>query len=194
MREIETGLRYLVVARADHRCEYCLMNEDDPFSPHQVDHIISRKHAGRDEESNLAFACLRCNAWKGSDIASLDPLTGELMRLFNPRRQLWEDYFQMGGPIIEFLTAEGRATARLLRLKCGGANRGAPAVDLVRPLPIRAAKVTPVRTARAAICSPPIQSEQITLSEMTKELRLSRGAQYSSTPYRRPTHSPMTDI
>jgi hypothetical protein len=42
--------------------------------------------------------------WKGSDIASLDPLTGELVPLFNPRRDSWPDHFRLDGPILEPLT------------------------------------------------------------------------------------------
>jgi len=93
-----------------------LLSEDDSFSRHHIDHIISRKHGGVSDESNLAFACIRCNAWKGTDIASLDPQTGLLAPLFNPRQQLWNDHFRLDGAIIEPLTTVGRATAKLLRL------------------------------------------------------------------------------
>lgn len=116
MAEIDAGLRRLVASRAGYRCEYCLLSEDDSFSSHQIDHIIGRKHGGGSGELNLSFACLRCNAWKGSDIASLDPRTRELTPLFNPRRHRWDDHFQLDGPIIEPLSAEGRVTAKLLRL------------------------------------------------------------------------------
>jgi hypothetical protein len=65
---------------------------------------------------NLAYACLRCNAWKGSDIGSFDLETGCFVSLFNPRRQSWGDHFRLKGFVIEPLTAEGRVTARILRL------------------------------------------------------------------------------
>ena len=58
-------------------------------SSHQVDHIIAEKHGGATSEVNLALTCSLCNLRKGSDIASLDPETGELTRLFNPRDQSW---------------------------------------------------------------------------------------------------------
>jgi hypothetical protein len=114
--EISESQRRFVAERAEHRCEYCLVHEDDSYSPHQIDHIVSRKHGGLSELDNLAYACLRCNAWKGSDIGSLDPQTGELVSLFNPRRQRWSDHFVFRGSVIEPLTAEGNATARLLKL------------------------------------------------------------------------------
>jgi hypothetical protein len=114
--EIDDDLRRRIAERAGYRCEYCLVSEDDSFSRHLVDHIVSRKHGGPAHESNLAFACVRCNAWKGSDIASLDPETGQLVSLFHPRRQRWPDHFRLDGPFIEPVTSEGRVTARLLRL------------------------------------------------------------------------------
>jgi 5-methylcytosine-specific restriction endonuclease McrA len=62
------------------------------ISPHHVDHVISRKHGGASESSNLAYAC------------------------FHPRLQRWEDHVVLRGAVIEPLTDEGEATARLLKL------------------------------------------------------------------------------
>jgi hypothetical protein len=114
--EVGDRQRRLVAERAGFRCEYCLLSEDDSFSGHQIDHILSLKHGGSPNESNLAYSCVRCNAWKGTDIAAIDAVTGKLVPLFDPRRNHWEDHFRLDGLIIEPLTAEGRVTARLLRL------------------------------------------------------------------------------
>ena len=114
--DVSESLRRLVAERADYRCEYCLLHEDDSYSSHQIDHIISRKHGGLSDPDNLAYACLRCNAWKGSDIGSVDAQSGALVNLFHPRRQRWEDHFALRGAIVEPLTPEGKATARLLKL------------------------------------------------------------------------------
>jgi hypothetical protein len=105
-----------VKERAGGYCEYCQLHEADSFHPHQIDHVISLKHGGRTDPSNLALACLRCNSWKGSDIGSLDPLTGGLVPLFNPRTEQWSAHFRLEGLILEPLTPQARATARLLRL------------------------------------------------------------------------------
>jgi len=114
--DIDDVLRALVAERALQCCEYCLMHEDDSFSRHQIDHIISRKHGGASTENNLAYACIRCNAWKGSDIGSLDPASGHFVRLFHPRQHRWGDHFRFKGALIEPLTPEGVVTARLLKL------------------------------------------------------------------------------
>jgi 5-methylcytosine-specific restriction endonuclease McrA len=113
---VSESQRRFIAQRAAHRCEYCLLHEEDSYSPHQIDHIISRKHGGSTELDNLAYACLRCNVWKGSDIGSRDSQTGEFVSLFNPRRHRWDDHFVLRGAVIDPLTLEGKATARLLKL------------------------------------------------------------------------------
>jgi len=62
------------------------------------------------------LACFDCNRFKGSDIASLDPATGKLVALFNPRKQRWIQHFDLLRGVIVPLTPVGRATEKLLRL------------------------------------------------------------------------------
>lgn len=57
-----------------------------------------------------------CNRYKGSDIASVDPETGDLIRLFHPRVDRWSDHFQIIDFVFEPLSAAGRVTIQLLRL------------------------------------------------------------------------------
>jgi hypothetical protein len=49
------------VARAGHRCEYCLIREQDTGFPLEVDHIISRKHGG-DSIGRVTVRLLKLNA------------------------------------------------------------------------------------------------------------------------------------
>ena len=53
---------------------------------------------------------------KGSDLATIDPISGKIVPLFNPRIQLWNDHFTLNHAQIKGITAIGRATARLLML------------------------------------------------------------------------------
>lgn len=85
----------------------------DPFGA-AVDHVIAIKHGGPTRMSNLALACAHCNGHKDSDIASLDPKTGLLVALFNPRRDRWRDHFRWEGPVLVGTTPSARATVRLL--------------------------------------------------------------------------------
>jgi len=114
--DVSEELRAEVARRAGRRCEYCLVQEDDAGFPHQVDHIVSRKHGGSSASDNLAYACVICNRYKGSDVASIDPRTGGIVRLFNPRSDRWPDHFRLEGAVIEPVSSIGSAAARLLRL------------------------------------------------------------------------------
>jgi hypothetical protein len=109
-------MRRLIGQRAGRRCEYCLLDEALSASAYQVDHIIAEKHGGETTLENLALSCALCNRRKGSDIAAIDPGTGQLVALYNPRTQIWTDHFKLDGAWIVGLTAEGRATVQLLRL------------------------------------------------------------------------------
>ena len=82
---ISAALRREVRERAGKRCEYCLLAESQAFFPHEPDHLIALKHGGTTNAANLALACFKCNRFKGSDIASVDLRSGELVALFNPR-------------------------------------------------------------------------------------------------------------
>jgi hypothetical protein len=116
---VSEELWWLVAARAEFLCEYCLIHEDDAFYGCQVDHIISLKHGGPTDADNLAFACAFCNRRKGSDVGSVYWETGEFIRFFNPRVDRWADHFRLNGAIIEPLTAIGEVTARILGLNNG---------------------------------------------------------------------------
>ena len=113
---IPAALRRAVRERAALRCEYCLLAEEDAFLPHEPDHVIAVKHGGATDESNLALACFDCNRHKGSDLASIDPDTGDLTFLFNPRKTEWAEHFEARNGVILPKTANARATAALLRL------------------------------------------------------------------------------
>lgn len=131
---LSPNLRQVVIERAGGRCEYCLLPQTEAaLFDHEVDHIIAEKHGGRTAENNLALACFECNRYKGSDIASLDPVTQALTPLFNPRLQEWSDHFALDGSRIVALTAIGRATIQLLRLNAEARlRRRAGLIDLNR--------------------------------------------------------------
>jgi hypothetical protein len=82
----------------------------------QVEHIIPRKHGGGDDDQNLALACIDCNLAKSSNLAGIDPTTGQAAPLFNPRSQHWDEHFAWNGTRLEGLTSVGRATIRVLNM------------------------------------------------------------------------------
>jgi hypothetical protein len=113
--DISEELRSQVARRAHHRCEYCLIHEDDIAFRPQVDHIVSRKHGGLSAIDNLAYACVLCNRSKGSDVAAIHERSGKIITLFHPRHDLWTDHFELDGHMIRALSDAGAATAGLLR-------------------------------------------------------------------------------
>ncbi|MGK7889528.1 MAG: HNH endonuclease [Leptolyngbyaceae cyanobacterium] len=115
MAYILEKLRQQVEERANSCCEYCLVPANLSFYPHEVDHVIALKHEGTSTADNLALACWRCNRYKGSDLGSFDPQTGEFSFLFNPRTQIWDDHFHRQAAHIIGQTPEGRTTAHLLK-------------------------------------------------------------------------------
>jgi hypothetical protein len=116
MTYIPAILRQQVEERAKACCEYCHLHEDHAYFTHEIDHIYAEKHGGDTIETNLCLACADCNRHKGSDLCSLDPQTGEIVALFHPRRDEWNEHFRLiDTGIIEPLTAAGRVTERVLR-------------------------------------------------------------------------------
>ncbi len=116
MTYIPDELRRQVIERAKNCCEYCLMPQALKVFPFEVDHIIPEKHLGKTILANLSYACMKCNRHKGSDFASIDPETEDITRLFNPRKDLWDEHFHLNGAIIEPITLVGKATIFLLQL------------------------------------------------------------------------------
>jgi hypothetical protein len=102
--------------RAGNRCEYCLIPQFALPLPFQIDHVFAEKHGGQSVESNLALACPHCNRFKGPNIAGLDPDSGQPIRLFHPRTDVWTEHFEFDGPRIIGRTPIGRVTVHVLAM------------------------------------------------------------------------------
>ena len=112
---MDASLRAFVVERSAGHCEYCQIPQRFYTELFQIEHIVARQHRGMTIESNLAIACSRCNLHKGPNLAGIDPLNDELVRLFNPRIDIWTEHFHkvMSGE-IEGKSAIGRTTVYVL--------------------------------------------------------------------------------
>lgn len=87
---------------------------DSPLAALQIEHVIPKKHGGGDESANLGLACIDCNLHKGPNLTGIDPDSGEITPLFNPREQDWSKHFKWEGVEIVGLTACGRTTVVVL--------------------------------------------------------------------------------
>jgi hypothetical protein len=84
----------------------------------EIDHLVPEAFGGPTEEQNLWLACSPCNDAKGCRIVATDPASGEVVRLFNPRYQVWSEHFAWSenGELIVGSTPIGRATVLALKL------------------------------------------------------------------------------
>src|SRR5437660_11660450 len=103
--------------RAHDVCEYCHLRQDDsPLAALHVEHIVPRVHGETDELDNLALACIDCNLHKGTNLTGIDPQANKVTELFHPRRQSWDEHFELQGVYVVGKTATGRTTIRVLNM------------------------------------------------------------------------------
>jgi hypothetical protein len=114
---MDETVRELVRARAGHLCEYCRLPQHVGASIRfHIEHIRSQQHGGTDDLDNLGLACPNCNWNKGPNLSAIDPVTNDVVPLFNPRTDSWSDHFRFEDVRIVGRTPVGRATVRLLRM------------------------------------------------------------------------------
>jgi hypothetical protein len=113
---VNQELARFVRQRAGGRCEYCRLPSSVYPLPFHVDHIVARQHGGETIGDNLALACLHCNRHKGPNIAGRDEVTGEIVRLFDPRHDRWTDHFRWEGSELVGKTVVGHVTIRVLAM------------------------------------------------------------------------------
>jgi hypothetical protein len=114
MIRIPEKLRQQIAKNANFKCEYCLTPEFFLATTFHIDHIRSIKHGGKTLLQNLAYACPHCNQNKGSDIASYTD-EDELVRLFNPRKDVWSEHFEViKSGILSPLSSIGEVTINTL--------------------------------------------------------------------------------
>jgi hypothetical protein len=113
---MDANLEGLVRERARQCCEYCRMPQAFDEITFEIDHVIPRKHGGPTTPDNLALACFFCNNRKGPNLSGIDPDSGRVVELFNPRRQRWGRHFRWVGARVVGRTKTGRATVAVLEM------------------------------------------------------------------------------
>ena len=105
-----------VRARAQGRCQYCLMHESLQGATFHIEHVIPKSKGGRSDIKNLALACPGCNLSKSNRTTAIDPASGKSVLMFHPASQSWPEHFRCHGHQIEGLTPVGRASVEALNL------------------------------------------------------------------------------
>ncbi len=111
-------VRPRVAIQANHEYGYCQLQEVVSGIPLTVEHIIPISHGGTDDEENLWLSCGLCNGKKGTIVTMIDSETNQETPLFNPRQQIWKEYFawdETGTKLIS-QSAIGRVTIKALSL------------------------------------------------------------------------------
>jgi hypothetical protein len=110
--------RRAVAERACRCCEYCFSQELNSHGDFAIEHIRPRADGGSDDLSNLAWSCQGCNNRKYTAQEAIDPATGLIARLYNPRSDRWQDHFVWSDDFtqIEGTSPTGRATITRLDL------------------------------------------------------------------------------
>jgi hypothetical protein len=119
---IPADLRRLVIERARNYCEYCRYPGRYAPQTSPIDHIIPREAGGQTVAENLAQSCQGCNGHKAARTSAIDPVTGLLVSLYNPREQRWNEHFSWSEDYLQItgLTSTGRATVEALQLNRDG--------------------------------------------------------------------------
>lgn len=114
---VPVALKQLVFERARGLCEYCRSQAKYAIDPLVIDHIQPVSKGGQTIEDNLALSCQTCNNYKYNKTEALDPATGQLVPLFNPRLMEWNQHFVWNEDTTQMLgiTPTGRATVALFQ-------------------------------------------------------------------------------
>lgn len=115
---IPQQLREQVRIADRQRCCYCLTSEANSGIPMTFDHILPVSKGGATNFANLCLACRSCNEFKSDLTLVKDPVTDQIVQLYNPRTQVWSDHFYWGEDVskIESKTSVGRVTIISLRM------------------------------------------------------------------------------
>ncbi len=119
---VSQELRAFVTERARGRCEYCAADARFATQAFSVEHIVPRSRGGATTAANVALSCQGCNNHKYNKVDGVDPVSGEVVRLFHPREQCWIDHFAWSPDalLIVGLTPTGRVTVSVLSLNRSG--------------------------------------------------------------------------
>lgn len=122
MTEPSSSLKQTVRERAQGCCEYCWSQEKFATQSFSIEHIYPLSKGGQASLENLALACQGCNNYKYNKTQGKDPANQELVSLYHPRQQQWQEHFAWNEDytLIVGLTPTGRTTVTELRLNRAG--------------------------------------------------------------------------
>ena len=115
--------RESITTRAGKRCEYCQMHQSLQGATFHIEHVVPRVMGGLSDSSNLALACPSCNLHKADRISVTSSVNGDVIPLFNPRHDDWNNRFEWDDYTLIAKTEIGRVTKHSF---CARGYRGIP--------------------------------------------------------------------
>ena len=114
---VSTELRGRVRELFKNRCAYCQTAESLTVTVFEIEHIVPRSKGGSTTFENLCLACPSCNRYKSDRLIGTLESDSEC-RLFDPRKDSWNDHFgwSVDGTVIVGLTDVADATIITLRM------------------------------------------------------------------------------
>ena len=85
--------KQIVAQRAGGCCEYCRSQAKYSPDPFSIEHIVPRARGGTSQLDNLAFSCQGCNNRKYTSTEAIDPVSGQVVPLYHPRKQRTSEHF-----------------------------------------------------------------------------------------------------
>jgi HNH endonuclease len=110
--------RETVELRAGRRCEYCRAPQPATGIRYHLEHVFPESLGGTDDVDNLALACPTCNYYKSNHLLGLDAESLASRPLFNPRKDRWDQHFEVDRVSLRLKgkTAVGSGTLNRLRM------------------------------------------------------------------------------
>ena len=114
--------------RADHRCDktaaFRKTRSHSSSITSNTSSLARNGGKGRQRETRSGLMTASAMYNKIPNLRGLDPESGVLVRLFNPRLDKWDEHFERNGVLIVGLTAVGRATGPPIEDECCGSATG----------------------------------------------------------------------
>jgi hypothetical protein len=119
---MKESLKKQVRERAKSCCEYCFVQAQYSGESFSIEHILPLIKGGLSVLFNLAFSCQRCNNHKYRATTAVDPASGSVVALYNPRTDIWAEHFEWREYFTEIIGISpiGRATVHRLQLNRNG--------------------------------------------------------------------------
>ena len=117
LSSIPASLRRKILRRDNEQCQYCRLRQVGQAAVFHINHVVPKSRGGPTHESNLVVQCPHCSLHKSDKLLVSDSTSGDLVRLFHPLQQKWEDHFALDpSGLCKGLTPTGRATVEALHM------------------------------------------------------------------------------